>query len=225
MDNKNNPGVNICTWHDASKNGAFQKLVEIDGNPVLFSDLLTVKPTFSFEFISFNYIEQANRFDRTIEVTTNVGDTTYTNIETVTLTDEEKAEVLNSINNITPPFEFYMNYRKNSIVTAYAKAVAELAGQCDQFETASWEVQKSEALAWNSDNTVPTPFLDQLLTARNKDKAEDQKETKDSLVSKIISKVAAYNTAYAEILGTYQSNLKRLSTITTIDDLLKFVAQ
>jgi hypothetical protein len=225
MDNKNNGGVNICTWHDASKNGAFQKLVEIDSNPVLFSDLLTVKPTFSFEFISFNYIEQAGRFDRTIEVTTDFNDTQMTTVDTVMLTDEEKTEVLNNINSITPPLEYYMNYRKNQITSAYSKATTELAGQCDQFETASWEVQKSEAIAWQADNTVATPFLDQLLNARNKDKQESDQETKSVLVSKIIGKVQAYNKAYAEILGTYQSNLKRLSTVTTIDDLLKFVVQ
>jgi hypothetical protein len=223
MANENISGVNICTWHDVSKNGAFQKLVEIDGNPVLFSNLITVKPTFSFDFISFNYIEQSNHFDRTIEITTDVDGTSFTTINTIPLTDEEKAEVLNSINTVTPPFEFYMNFRKNEIDSAYGKATSDLAGQCDQYETASWEVQKSEALSWQADNTVATPFIDQLLAARNKDKQDSDKETKDSLVAKIIEKVEAYNKAYAEILGTYQSRLKRLSTLTTIDDLLKFV--
>lgn len=217
--------VNICTWTPGSNNGAFQKTVLIDEVPVIFSDLLTVKPTFSFDYIELNYIEQINKFTKSIEVTTMIEDQPLTIVNTIDLTDEEKAEVLANIEAIVPPFEFFYNQRKNQISTVYNSQVQTLVSDAaDQYETASWEVQKSEALAYNANPSTATPFIDGLLAARNNGKLVEEQETKAELVAKILGKVDAYNAAYAAILGMYQTRLKRLDACTSIEELLAFTA-
>jgi hypothetical protein len=80
------------TWHAPSQNGAFQKNTELG----IYSDLLTVKPTFSFEFTSMNYIEQNNTFD----------------IDGVPMDDAQKAEVLAQIEAVVVPVEWKKNVRK-----------------------------------------------------------------------------------------------------------------
>jgi hypothetical protein len=81
----------IMTWYNPHNNGAYQKNTEYG----IFSDLLTVKPTFSFEFTSFNYNETINQF----------------NIDGVDMTEEQKAEVLQAIIDRPVPNEFYINVR------------------------------------------------------------------------------------------------------------------
>ncbi len=84
--------INILTWYAPSNNGAFQKNTELG----IFSDMLTVKPTFSFAFTSMNYIEQNGTFD----------------IDGVPMTDEQKAEVLAQIEAVIVPVEWKKNVRK-----------------------------------------------------------------------------------------------------------------
>ena len=83
---------NILTWYAPSNNGAFQKNTELG----IFSDMLTVKPQFSFAFTSMNYIEQNGTFD----------------IDGVPMTDEQKAEVLAQIEAVIVPLEWKKNIRK-----------------------------------------------------------------------------------------------------------------
>ena len=81
----------IMTWYNPHNNGAYQKNTEYG----IFSDLLTVKPTFSFKFTSFNYNETINQF----------------NIDGVDMTEEQKSEVLQAIIDRPVPNEFYINVR------------------------------------------------------------------------------------------------------------------
>ena len=64
--------MNILTWHAPSNNGAFQKVTEFG----IFSDLITVKPVFSFDFTSMSYNETNGDF----------------NIDGTAMTDEQIAE-------------------------------------------------------------------------------------------------------------------------------------
>ena len=81
----------IMSWYNPHNNGAYQKNTEYG----LFSDLLTEKPKFSFDFTSFNYNETVNQF----------------NIDGVDMTEEQKAEVLQAIITRPVPNEFYIYVR------------------------------------------------------------------------------------------------------------------
>ena len=72
-----------------------------------------------------------------------------------------------------------------------AKDIA--SARIGNLEQLSFEQQKSEAAAWTADNTASTPMLTTMATARSL--------TVSALVSKINTKVAAYNSAIATKLA------------------------
>jgi len=80
-------------------------------------------------------------------------------------------------------------------------------------EMASWDKQENQARAWNNDNTVVTPIIDELLIARNFG------ETKQDLVNKIIGNADAYEVVYGQILGKYQNLISQVDGATTIADV------
>lgn len=68
-----------------------------------------------------------------------------------------------------------------------------VSARVGDLEQLSFEQQKSEAAAWTADNTASTPMLTTMSTARG--------ITVSALVSKINTKVAAYNSAIATKLA------------------------
>ena len=68
-----------------------------------------------------------------------------------------------------------------------------VSARVGDLEQLSFEQQKSEAAAWTADNTASTPMLTTMATARG--------ITVSALVSKINTKVAAYNSAVATKLA------------------------
>lgn len=81
------------------------------------------------------------------------------------------------------------------------------------YEANTWTKQEMEARAWNTDNTVSTPFIDSLLFSRNNG------ETKQSLVTRIIANADAYNKSYATGLGIFQMQVKAANTAASIDEV------
>jgi len=73
------------------------------------------------------------------------------------------------------------------------KAKDIVSARVGDLEQLSFEQQKSEAAAWTADNTASTPMLTTMATARSL--------TVSALVSKINTKVAAYNSAIATKLA------------------------
>ena len=73
------------------------------------------------------------------------------------------------------------------------KAKDIVSARVGDLEQLSFEQQKSEAAAWTADNTASTPMLTTMATARS--------ITVSALVSKINTKVAAYNSAVATKLA------------------------
>lgn len=80
--------------------------------------------------------------------------------------------------------------------------------QASALEKDSWSVQCEEAKAWTADNSVSTPVLTILATARS--------VTVSALVSKINTKVTAYNTAVANLLGEQKALEDEVDALTTI---------
>jgi len=104
--------------------------------------------------------------------------------------------------------------RKSKIRRAQAKAINKIIGLTAYLEPTSFNLQEQEARAWNKDNTTSTPFLDNLLLAR------DIKGTKQELVNKIIKNADAYKIEYAKILGKFQSLMKKIDACTTVDEVI-----
>ena len=93
----------ILTWHSPSNSGAIQ----VDTTyGYVFSDMIDLKPTFSFTFTDLYYNENDGRY---------MVDDKY-------MTDEQKAEIVNALNLIEPPINWvkqikgmaYENYLANT---------------------------------------------------------------------------------------------------------------
>lgn len=88
---------------------------------------------------------------------------------------------------------------KRVVRDRYNQKFKELNKWSSHLEAATWEQQKSEASAWTADNSASTPMLTTMATARGISVSD--------LVSKINSKVTAYNNSLATLLGE-QKNLE-----------------
>ena len=84
--------INILTWSNKSNNGAFQKPIGID----IFSDMIVVKPVFTFTFTDLYYVEESNLFT----------------VDGSEMTAEQKFEVEAKISATVPPPEWYFNLFK-----------------------------------------------------------------------------------------------------------------
>jgi len=188
--------MNILTWYAPSNNGAFQKLTEFG----YFSDMLTIKPTFSFDFTSMSYNEQNSDFS----------------IDGVAMSDEQKLEVFTAINNVPVPFAFYKAVKTQEINGQYNQTLRALT-TANSYEAVSWTKQETQARAWIVDNNTVTPIIDALLVSRN------MGETKEELITKIIAKADAYETLYGQILGKFHNKEKALENATTLEELKAIV--
>lgn len=183
--------MNILVWNSASGNGPFQRRLP-DGR--IFSDLLTTKPIFSFNFVELRYIEQANEYT----------------IDGRKMTAAEQAEVYNTIQSVEPPLEWSRAQKYTEIMHAYDRdVVAILQRPADPFEMASWRKQEEEARTYLANATTPTPVIDGLRAARAK--GEDQA----TLAGKIVARADAFAAAYSPILGKKQACLDALALATT----------
>ena len=86
----------------------------------------------------------------------------------------------------------------DEIMASFEKEVRLLIGNATIDEMVSWYSQEIEAINYKKDPTYPTPFIDNLLLARNLG------EDKDALADKIITKATAFKTYYAQLLGKRQ---------------------
>ena len=182
--------TNILTWYAPSTNGAFQKSTDLG----IFSDMLTVKPVFSFAFTSMNYIEQNSTFD----------------IDSVPMDDAKKAEVLSVITSTVVPLTWYKQLKQGQLSGTYQSAIQSMIGQVDSAEMVSWSKQEEEARAYIADNSAPIPLLSVLVGARGLG------ETVADISAKIIINADAYSVAYASMLGIYQAKRKQLEAATTV---------
>lgn len=88
------------------------------------------------------------------------------------------------------------------------KAKDIVSARVGDLEQLSFEQQKDEAAAWTADNTASTPMLTTMATARG--------ITVSALVSKINTKVAAYNSAVATKLAEQKVLEDEVDAFTTI---------
>lgn len=80
----------------------------------------------------------------------------------------------------------------------------------NEVETSTWAAQRAEAQAYVNDNTSATPVLSVLAEARGIDIGE--------LVTRVITKAAAYDQAIALLLAQQQVVIDRINSAQTIED-------
>lgn len=76
-------------------------------------------------------------------------------------------------------------------------------------ERETWTFQRAEALAWQADNSAPTPFCDTI--AQNRD------IPRELFLPKVIENSTLFFSASAAILGQQQALLDQLSAVPQID--------
>ncbi len=88
----------------------------------------------------------------------------------------------------------------NGLTTGYSKE-----------EIDTWDIQYNEAKRWEADNTVATPFLDNLATNRG--------ITRDVVIQRVLSKASTFQYAVSVYLGYKQRLEDMVTAATTMDDL------
>lgn len=75
------------------------------------------------------------------------------------------------------------------------------------FERATWRDQQVEALAWNADNTKPTPYIDALALQRGIDRV--------TYLQKTVTKVTSYQASAQKLVGQRQKYVDQINAVTT----------
>lgn len=96
------------------------------------------------------------------------------------------------------------------IADRFSERMKNLMVDASDLEVATWEEQKREALAYQTDNTVSTPLIDILAAGRS--------ITKEELVTKILANVEAYKIKLANLLVEQQTLETRVKACQTIPD-------
>lgn len=98
-----------------------------------------------------------------------------------------------------------------SLAEPFETAAAQLKAGYPLSEVDSWPIQEKEALAWSADSAAATPYIDSLAAARN--------IPRDLYLAKTLSKVNAFRTASAAIIGKRQRLEDQIKAAATVDEL------
>lgn len=102
----------------------------------------------------------------------------------------------------------------------FDKIVNEFLFDTSLSEKLSWDKQESEARAFLSEPTTPTPYLDLLVISRNKG------ETKEVFANLIVAKANLYVEFHGNLLGTYHSKLAEINSKTAdADNIIDVLAE
>jgi hypothetical protein len=117
---------------------------------------------------------------------------------------QSKGMVIQSDLTVLPPVKVSVDTKIAAINAVFNDTVKGFTASTTQYEVDSWDIQKKESRDWLADNTISTPYVDQLLTSRNNG------ETKLQLTQLIILKADAYIPLHAKALGEFHNSLKNL---------------
>jgi hypothetical protein len=127
-------------------------------------------------------------------------------------------ETINAPKNIPVDPLAVLNEVKNDQLRKLASNADTLVGSLTnqditpQFEIQTWTMQTQEALAWEADNTVATPMLDAIATARG--------VPSEVLKQKTLEKVKAYQLTLATIVGKRQAIEDQILVASTPEEVL-----
>lgn len=93
-----------------------------------------------------------------------------------------------------------------------AQAIADqLTAGYPEFEKLTWEDQRREALAWDADNTAPTPYIDGLAAVRGIDRID--------YLHRTVAKTKAFATAAQKLVGQRQMYEDRIKAVNSVEGL------
>ena len=116
------------------------------------------------------------------------------------LTDEDKANGA----------AFMKALMRQMLDDVYDKRFTQLNLAASSLEQGTWAQQRTEAEAYQADNSAPTPMLSALATARG--------ITLPEMVAKVVQAVNKYNTDVATLLANKQAVEKEIKQCVTIKD-------
>ncbi len=90
-----------------------------------------------------------------------------------------------------------------------------LIGSYPEVERETWPNQQAEADAWHADNTVATPYLDAIATARGVDLAAFRQSVYDHVIQ--------FKTTSASLVGKRQRLSDAIDAATTVDEVQAIV--
>lgn len=96
------------------------------------------------------------------------------------------------------------------INAGYSAELAHILADYPDAETKTWDKQESEARAWLADNSVSTPLIDAIASARSMDKAE--------LVTRIIAKADAWVSLSGAATGKRQALEDEIAAAETVEE-------
>lgn len=94
---------------------------------------------------------------------------------------------------------------------AYSKQAELIRNDTPENEVLSWDIQKTEAQAWQKDNQAETPFVDLLAINRGVER--------DWLINKILEKATAYNHYIASLTGYRQKLEDEIKAATSVAEV------
>ena len=118
-----------------------------------------------------------------------------------TLTDEDKANAISFLKVIF--YKLAKNYYDNQFDQIFPKVT--------KAEKELFLAQRLEAASWVANNSSPTPVLDKIATAKGITVAE--------LVTRVQTKVAAYESAVADLVARQKAVEKEVNACTTLKEL------
>lgn len=102
-----------------------------------------------------------------------------------------------------------------SFAESFEQAAAQITAGYPASEIVSWPTQEKEALAWDDDNNVLTPYIDALATARG--------ISRTVYLTKTVQKIVAFRAATATIIGKRQRLEDQAKAASTIEQLAAIV--
>jgi hypothetical protein len=115
---------------------------------------------------------------------------------TAEMTEIDESEVQSVIDS-SLTVEQLLNNKQGEITQKFKAAMSPVTSLYTAEEIASFPTQEPEALAWQADNTAPTPLIDLIV-------AERASVDKPTLVQRIIDNAADYKTVAGPAIGKKQ---------------------
>lgn len=105
----------------------------------------------------------------------------------------------------------------NGLMAKQQAEVTEFLGTLAFGEMSSFLKQADEALAWEKDNSLATPFIDKILISRNLG------EDRETFLALVLYKSKLFEDFYATNLGKFQGLMKLVDRVVSIDEVKSIV--
>lgn len=107
------------------------------------------------------------------------------------------------------PLDVVKNAKLSEINEKAEAMASSLTAGYPEFEMKTWPQQESESMAWNADNTAPTPMIDIMATVRG--------INRELYLQKTLTKVTLFRQASSNLVGQRQKYADMVAAATTAE--------